>query len=133
MQKPSRFAILAAFAAVYLIWGSTYLFIRFAIDSIPPFLIAGSRYLTAGFLMYAIARMQGATRPSAGTWRPAFVIGVCCCWAKKTAPSPCSNTCWKFPMMAWAKRRSRRHSCVLIPDFDALRKDPRFQKLCEEK
>src|SRR5438132_13231887 len=75
MPQPTLVAILLAFAALYLIWGSTYLFIRFAIDSIPPFLMAGSRYLTAGLLMYVIARAQGAERPALVTWRSSLVIG----------------------------------------------------------
>jgi drug/metabolite transporter (DMT)-like permease len=75
VRQPTRFAIIAAFAALYLIWGSTYLFIRFAIDTIPPFLMAGSRYLTAGLLLYFFARMQGATRPKPITWQSAAIIG----------------------------------------------------------
>src|SRR5438477_707796 len=75
MRQPTHLAIFLAFAALYLIWGSTYLFIRFAIDSIPPFLMAGSRYLTAGFLMYAIARAQGAKSPAPVTWASSLIIG----------------------------------------------------------
>lgn len=74
-MAPKRTWVIAAFAALYFIWGSTYLFIRFAIDSIPPFLMAGSRYLTAGFLMYAMARVQGAKRPPLVTWRSSLIIG----------------------------------------------------------
>ena len=62
MARPSRFLILSAFAALYLIWGSTYLAIRFAIDTIPPLLMAGTRFLLAGFIMYTIAWWQGAPR-----------------------------------------------------------------------
>src|ERR1700745_652322 len=75
MRQPTRFAILLAFAALYLIWGSTYLGIRLAIDSIPPFLMAGSRYLTAGLILYGIARARGATRPPAITWRSSLIVG----------------------------------------------------------
>src|SRR5690349_3993663 len=75
MRQPTRLTILLAFAALYLIWGSTYLFIRLAIDSIPPFLMAGSRYLTAGFLMYGIARAQGAKSPPRVTWRSSLIVG----------------------------------------------------------
>ena len=75
MRQPKRWAILFAFAALYLIWGSTYLFIRLAIDSIPPFLMAGSRYLTAGFLMYALARAQGAKSPARVTWQSSLIVG----------------------------------------------------------
>ena len=75
MRQPTRLAILLAFAALYLIWGSTYLGIRLAIDSIPPFLMAGSRYLTAGVILYLIARGRGATRPPAVTWRSSLIVG----------------------------------------------------------
>ncbi|MDQ2868939.1 MAG: EamA family transporter [Verrucomicrobiota bacterium] len=75
MRQPTRWKILVAFAALYVIWGSTYLFIRLAIDAIPPFFMAGTRYLTAGSLMYLLARAQGAKNPPAITWRSALVIG----------------------------------------------------------
>jgi drug/metabolite transporter (DMT)-like permease len=74
---PRQLAIIAAFAALYLIWGSTYLGIRFAIESIPPFLMAGSRFFLAGVLMYAIASWQGAQKSSLAEWRTAFVVGAC--------------------------------------------------------
>ena len=63
MAATNRTAIILAFAAVYLIWGSTYLGILFAIQSIPPFLMAGVRYSTAGLIMYGLTRAQGAARP----------------------------------------------------------------------
>ncbi|MBA3830896.1 MAG: EamA family transporter [Chthoniobacterales bacterium] len=74
---PRRFALIAAFAALYIIWGSTYLGIRFAIESIPPLLMAGARFFLAGIIMYAIARWQGAEKSSFAEWRTAFVIGAC--------------------------------------------------------
>jgi drug/metabolite transporter (DMT)-like permease len=77
MATPSRLRIILAFAAVYLIWGSTYLGIRFAIASMPPFLMAGTRFLLSGIIMYAIARMSGAAKPAASTWKPALIIGAC--------------------------------------------------------
>ena len=75
--KPPKLAILAAFAALYIIWGSTYLGILFAIESIPPLLMAGTRYLTAGVIMYAIARIQGAPRSGWADWRTAAIVGAC--------------------------------------------------------
>src|SRR5437762_7429222 len=75
MRQPTRLAILLAFAALYVIWGSTYLGIRLAIVSIRPFLMAGSRYLTAGVILYLIARGRGATRPPAVTWRSSLIVG----------------------------------------------------------
>ena len=74
---PRKFAILAAFAALYIIWGSTYLGIRFAIASIPPLLMAGTRFFFAGIIMYAIARWQGAPRSSFPEWRDAAIVGAC--------------------------------------------------------
>ena len=74
---PKKIALLTAFAALYLIWGSTYLGIRFAIDTIPPLLMAGTRFLLAGTIMYLIARWQGATRASLVEWRTSLIVGAC--------------------------------------------------------
>lgn len=65
----------AAFAAVYLVWGSTYLAIRFAVETLPPFLMAGVRFLIAGSALYLWMRWRGAPRPSAVHWRSAAVVG----------------------------------------------------------
>ena len=62
MAQPGKLLVVSAFAALYLIWGSTYLAIRFAIETIPPLLMAGARFLIAGFIMYGIARWQGAPK-----------------------------------------------------------------------
>src|SRR5437868_8903173 len=77
MAVPRRIQVVAAFAALYLIWGSTYLAILFAIQSIPPFLMAGSRFIISGLLMYAIARASGAPSPTAVTWKTALIVGGC--------------------------------------------------------
>src|SRR6266852_6076322 len=77
MAAPKRIWIIIAFAAVYLIWGSTYLGILFAIQSIPPFLMAGVRFFSAGVIMYGIARFQGGPRPERSTWWTALIIGAC--------------------------------------------------------
>ena len=74
---PRKLALLVAFAALYVIWGSTYLGIRLAIETIPPFLMAGARFLCAGVIMYAIALAQGGPRSSFAQWRSALVIGAC--------------------------------------------------------
>lgn len=76
MNRPKKSTIITAFAAIYLIWGSTYLGILFAIESIPPMLMSGSRYLLAGLVMYAMARMQGAARSGWGDWRTAAIVGA---------------------------------------------------------
>ena len=74
---PRKVALIIAFAALYLIWGSTYLGILFAIRRIPPLLMAGSRFFIAGLIMLAIAFWKGAPRSSFAEWRSAFVVGAC--------------------------------------------------------
>src|SRR5581483_5564528 len=61
--KHSPFQIALGFAAIYLIWGSTYLGIRYAVETIPPLLMMGLRHTTAGILVYGWARSRGAAAP----------------------------------------------------------------------
>ena len=77
MALPRKIQVITAFAALYLIWGSTYLGILFAIQSIPPFLMAGTRFLLAGLIMFAIARTQGPLRSTSAEWRTALIVGAC--------------------------------------------------------
>lgn len=77
MAAPTKIRIIVAFAALYLIWGSTYLGIRFAIETIPPFLMAGSRFLIAGIIMFAIAWSQGIGKSTWTNWRTSLIIGAC--------------------------------------------------------
>jgi drug/metabolite transporter (DMT)-like permease len=70
-----RWRIAIAFAAVYLIWGSTYLAIRFAIETIPPYLMGGARFLIAGGVLYAVLRWRGVRAPSQWQWRSALIVG----------------------------------------------------------
>src|SRR5216684_1906910 len=60
--------LILAFAAIYLIWGSTYLAIRFAVESIPPLLMMGVRHLVAGILLYAWVRLRGTPPPRPHQW-----------------------------------------------------------------
>jgi drug/metabolite transporter (DMT)-like permease len=68
--------VIAAFAAVYLLWGSTYLAIRFAIETLPPLLMAGVRFLLAGGVLYAFMRLRGQPAPERRHWKSAAVIGA---------------------------------------------------------
>jgi drug/metabolite transporter (DMT)-like permease len=77
MPAPSKLAILSAFAALYFIWGSTYLAILFAIGTMPPLLMAGARFLLAGLILFGIARWRGAPKASLANWRTALIIGAC--------------------------------------------------------
>lgn len=65
-----------AFAAVYVIWGSTYLAIQFAIKTLPPLLMAGVRFLLAGVILYVFMRMRGQPAPTARQWRTTALIGT---------------------------------------------------------
>ena len=72
----SRTRVLLAFAAVYLVWGSTYLFIKYAVETIPPFMMGATRFFVAGGLLYALARWRGAASPTRDDWRAAAITGV---------------------------------------------------------
>jgi drug/metabolite transporter (DMT)-like permease len=72
----SRVIVILAFAAVYLIWGSTYLAIRYAIETLPPFLMAATRFLTAGAILFAWAALNRENiRAAFSQLHKAFVIG----------------------------------------------------------
>jgi drug/metabolite transporter (DMT)-like permease len=91
----SPWRVVFAFLAVYLIWGSTYLAIRYAIETLPGLLMAGTRYLVAGGLVYAWGLRTSSVRPSARSWREAFVLGAlfflggngAVVWAEARVPS----------------------------------------------
>lgn len=83
LQKPSATLIAAALAAVYLVWGSTYLAIRFALVSFPPFFQMGSRFIVAGALLMIFLRLRGEKLPrfqkestAPWYWRNALIIGA---------------------------------------------------------
>lgn len=75
-QRASRPRITLAFAAVYVIWGSTYLAIRYAIETIPPFLMAGARFVIAGGALYLWSRLTGGERPSRAAWVATAITGI---------------------------------------------------------
>jgi drug/metabolite transporter (DMT)-like permease len=91
----SRSRVVAAFAAVYVVWGSTYLAIRYAVETMPPFLMAGARFVVSGTLLYAWARRRGAPKPTGREWRDAAITGVLMLclgngavgWAEQRVPS----------------------------------------------
>ena len=84
-----------AFGAIYFIWGSTYLAIRFAVETIPPFFMMGSRSLLAGGILYVWTRWRGEERPRLTHWGRAAVIGSllflgghgALAWGEQTVPS----------------------------------------------
>lgn len=73
---PLKIKIFIAFGAIYVIWGTTYLAIRFAIETIPPFLMMGFRFLTAGTFLYAWARFRGQAKPNLRQWKISALVGT---------------------------------------------------------
>ncbi|HEY5159150.1 MAG TPA: EamA family transporter [Anaerolineales bacterium] len=90
-----KLKIWAALLVVYIFWGSTYLAIRYAVETIPPFLMAGTRFLIAGSLLYGWRRLEGDTGPTRKQWAAAALIGVLLLfggngmlsWAEQLVPS----------------------------------------------
>jgi drug/metabolite transporter (DMT)-like permease len=72
----SRTATILALATIYLVWGSTYLAIRVAVETMPPFAMAAFRFLIAGIALFLFLRLRGATRPTTRQWRDNALIGT---------------------------------------------------------
>ena len=93
--QPSRTALVLGFLAIYIIWGSTYLGIRIAVETMPPFLMAGARFLVAGPVFFLWLKWRGAAWPTRAQWRDHAIVGTCLllggnalvAWAEQTVPS----------------------------------------------
>jgi drug/metabolite transporter (DMT)-like permease len=115
--------VLAAFAAIYIIWGSTYLAIRVGVATIPPFLMAGTRFLVAGGAVYAWLRWKGAPSPRWDTWKHSMVAGILLLmignggvnWAEQKIPSGVAalviavTPLW-FALLDWLRPHGTRPS-----------------------
>ena len=77
-EKPDLLPLLLAFAAIYLVWGSTFLAIRFAVQTLPPLLMMGTRHLVAGALLFAWLLARKEPLPEPRLWRPAIFSGAFC-------------------------------------------------------
>jgi drug/metabolite transporter (DMT)-like permease len=92
---PKRSTLILAFAAIYVIWGSTYLAIRVAVETMPPFLMAAARFLIAGSILLGVLKLRGANWPTRRQWIANTVIGLflllggngLVVWAEVTIPS----------------------------------------------
>src|SRR5215212_5754400 len=126
--RSAPWRIIFASAAVYLLWGSTYLAIRLAIETLPPFLMAASRFLLAGTILFAWSRFNGERAVlSFSQWRRAFVIGglLLLCgnggvtWAEKYIASGlaallvATEPLWVV-MLNWGISRRRPNAKVLL-------------------
>jgi drug/metabolite transporter (DMT)-like permease len=84
-----------ALLALYIVWGSTYLAIRFSVETIPPFLHASLRFLISGAILYAWRRAAGDPAPTTGNWKSTAIVGAALllggnglvAWAEQTVPS----------------------------------------------
>lgn len=93
--RPARTLIWAALFAVYFFWGSTYLAIRFAVATIPPFLMAGTRFMIAGSILFIWRFLAKDPLPTKVEWRDAAIVGLimlsagngCLSWAEQSVPS----------------------------------------------
>jgi drug/metabolite transporter (DMT)-like permease len=72
----SRLAVPLALIALYVVWSSTYLGIRFAVESIPPYFMGGIRFVIAGAVLYVFLRLRGAPNPSLREWGGAAIVGT---------------------------------------------------------
>jgi drug/metabolite transporter (DMT)-like permease len=128
MTQPSRAGVILAFAAVYIIWGSTYIAIRYAIETLPPFLMAASRFLLAGSILFAWAKLNGNGGSwSFAHWRRAFVIGAllllcgngAVTWAEKYIASSlaallvATEPLWVV-VLNWTLTRKRPNAKVMV-------------------
>ena len=94
-RRPRMLPLLLAFAGIYFVWGSTFLAIRFAVQTLPPLLMMGTRHLVAGILLFAWLRARRTPLPDPRLWRPALFSGAFCflgchgllAWAERTVPS----------------------------------------------
>ena len=110
-----------AFGIIYIFWGSTYLAIRVAVETLPPFLSGAARFLIAGTALFVVLRLRGASSPSAVQWRNAAVAGVLLLvggnglvmWAEKSISSGLAallvalTPIW-FALLDWARPNGTR-------------------------
>src|SRR5260370_21348752 len=73
-SSSSKRTLWIAFAAVYLVWGSTYLAIKYAVQTIPPYLMGGSRFLVSGLILFLWAGRRGGEKPTPRQWRDGAIV-----------------------------------------------------------
>jgi len=119
--EASTAGLVLGFATLYIVWGSTYLAIRYAVETIPPFLMAGVRFTIAGILLMSWAALRGASFPSWKHWRIAVVTGalLLLCgnggvvWAERVVPSGLTallltTTPFWFALLEWLRPGGKR-------------------------
>jgi drug/metabolite transporter (DMT)-like permease len=118
-RPPSKTLLLVAFATVYVVWGSTYLAIRIAVEHWPPLWLAAVRFAIAGGGLYGVLRLRGAPAPGWRAWGAAALVGGLMlaggngtvCWAEQWVPSGetalilAAGPLWTV-LLPWIFRRS---------------------------
>lgn len=113
--------LIVSFAIIYTVWGSTYLAIRVAVETLPPFLLAGARFVVAGAVLLAWMRLRGAVMPRGNQWWHAAIAGNLMLvggnglvvWAEKDVPSNLAaliialTPVW-FAVLEWARPKGAR-------------------------
>lgn len=123
----SRLQVALAFLAVYVIWGSTYLAIRFAVETLPPFLMMGTRFLLGGAFFFVWVRLAGEPVPTWPQVRSAGIVGIlmlCCAtgvvgWAEQFVPSGLtaliiSGAPAIFVLIEWLRPRGNKPNLLTI-------------------
>src|ERR1700761_3498804 len=97
MNTKNRFdwGVILAFLAIYILWGSTFLAIRIAVQQVPPLFAAGTRFFLAGTVLYVFLRLRGRAQPTLREWRSMGLIGLsmfvvtygALFWAEQFVPS----------------------------------------------
>ena len=117
----TRTLLIVAFATIYIVWGSTYLAIRVAVETLPPFMMAGARFLFAGTMMLVWLKLRGMTWPDKKHWGHAAIAGVLLllggnglvAWAEQTVPSSLAallvalTPAW-FALLDWVRPSGKR-------------------------
>ena len=119
MSAP-RGKLLLAYATVYVVWGSSYLFMKFAVASLPAFPMAGARYLCAGTILIVVARLMSGSSGTRAHWRAAAIVGAmlmtsngAVAWALTRIPSGVASLltamtpCW-IVLLEWLRDRDKR-------------------------
>jgi len=120
-------SVFLAFFAIYVLWGSTYLAIRVAVESVPPLFAAGVRFMIAGAVLYPWARMRGELAPTREQWRNLALLGALMFlapygglfWAEKTLPSGIAAVLvatiplWTALLQVFVFRRQQMHWALL--------------------
>jgi drug/metabolite transporter (DMT)-like permease len=122
-SKSFDIQVLLAFFAIYVLWGTTFLAIRIAVQEVPPLFAAGTRFFIAGAVLYGFMRLRGRPRPTASQWRSLAIIGLLMFvaeygplfWAEKYVPSGIASVLEAtLPLITmalevWVFRRHRFH------------------------